>query len=156
MSEILSRASFEQVRYAQVWEDADVLLAALDVQPGDTVLSICSAGDNALALLTTDAARVVALVVRVGDRRRTGIRSGRVRATAVPATRAAAARARCSWPGSTSRTRSTSASVLVRPNENRMAPRASSSGTRRARSTCDGSGTPAAQPIAAVAGPIRV
>ncbi|MDO4263424.1 MAG: DUF3419 family protein [Deinococcus sp.] len=61
MSEILSRASFEQVRYAQVWEDADVLLAALDVQPGDTVLSICSAGDNALALLTTDAARVVAL-----------------------------------------------------------------------------------------------
>lgn len=61
MTEILSRASFEQVRYAQVWEDADTLLAALDVQPNDTVLSIASAGDNALALLTTEAARVVAL-----------------------------------------------------------------------------------------------
>lgn len=61
MTEILSRASFEQVRYAQVWEDADILLAALDVQLGDTVLSIASAGDNALALLTTDAARIVAL-----------------------------------------------------------------------------------------------
>lgn len=61
MTEILSRASFEQARYAQVWEDADILLAALDVQRGDTVLSIASAGDNALALLTTDAARVIAL-----------------------------------------------------------------------------------------------
>lgn len=61
MSEILSRASFERVRYAQVWEDADTLLAALNVQQGDTVLSIASAGDNALALLTTDAAKVVAV-----------------------------------------------------------------------------------------------
>lgn len=61
MSEILSRASFEHVRYAQVWEDADTLLAALEVQPGDTVLSIASAGDNALALLTTGAGRVVAV-----------------------------------------------------------------------------------------------
>lgn len=60
-SEIESRASFEHVRYAQVWEDADTLLAALDVQQGDTVLSIASAGDNALALLTTDAAKVVAV-----------------------------------------------------------------------------------------------
>ena len=60
-SEIESRASFEHVRYAQVWEDADTLLAALDVQQGDTVLSIASAGDNALALMTTDAAKVVAV-----------------------------------------------------------------------------------------------
>lgn len=60
-SEIQSRASFEHVRYAQVWEDAGTLLAALDVQEGDTVLSIASAGDNALALLTTDAAKVVAV-----------------------------------------------------------------------------------------------
>ncbi len=61
MSEISARASFEKVRYAQVWEDADTLLAALKVQKGDTVLSIASAGDNALALLTTGAARVVAI-----------------------------------------------------------------------------------------------
>jgi S-adenosylmethionine:diacylglycerol 3-amino-3-carboxypropyl transferase len=53
----------DAIRYAQVWEDADVLLAGLDVQPGDTCISIASAGDNALALLTTDPAKVVALDV---------------------------------------------------------------------------------------------
>ena len=51
------------IRYAQVWEDADVLLAGLDVRPGDTCVSIASAGDNALALLTKDPGRVVALDV---------------------------------------------------------------------------------------------
>lgn len=60
-SEVEGRASFRGVRYAQVWEDADTLLAALDVQAGDTVLSVASAGDNALALLTTGAAKVVAV-----------------------------------------------------------------------------------------------
>ena len=43
------------------WEDADVLLDALDVQPGDVCVSIASAGDNTLALLTKQPARVVAL-----------------------------------------------------------------------------------------------
>jgi S-adenosylmethionine-diacylglycerol 3-amino-3-carboxypropyl transferase len=51
------------IRYAQCWEDADVLVEGLDVQPGDTCLSIASAGDNALALLTQDPARVVAVDV---------------------------------------------------------------------------------------------
>jgi S-adenosylmethionine-diacylglycerol 3-amino-3-carboxypropyl transferase len=60
-TEAATRADFSRIRYAQVWEDADVLLAALDVQPGDTVVSIASAGDNALALLGAGAARVVAL-----------------------------------------------------------------------------------------------
>ena len=50
-SEVADRTDFSIVRYAQVWEDADVLLEALDVQPGDTCLSIASAGDNTLALL---------------------------------------------------------------------------------------------------------
>ena len=50
-----------RIRYAQCWEDADVLLAALDVQPGDVCLSIASAGDNALALLTRQPSRVIAL-----------------------------------------------------------------------------------------------
>jgi S-adenosylmethionine-diacylglycerol 3-amino-3-carboxypropyl transferase len=49
------------IRYGQVWEDADVLLAGLDVQPGDVCLSIASAGDNALALLTKQPSRVIAL-----------------------------------------------------------------------------------------------
>jgi S-adenosylmethionine-diacylglycerol 3-amino-3-carboxypropyl transferase len=49
------------VRYAQCWEDADVLLEALDVRPGDVCLSIASAGDNALALLAKGPRRVIAL-----------------------------------------------------------------------------------------------
>lgn len=60
-TEAATRADFPQIRYAQVWEDADILLAALDVQPADTVVSIASAGDNALALLGAGAERVVAL-----------------------------------------------------------------------------------------------
>ncbi|MBI5691334.1 MAG: DUF3419 family protein [Verrucomicrobia bacterium] len=60
-TEAAQRADFSRIRYAQVWEDADVLLAALDVRPEDTVVSIASAGDNALALLGAGAARVVAL-----------------------------------------------------------------------------------------------
>lgn len=60
-TEAATRADFSQIRYAQVWEDADILLAALEVLPTDTVVSIASAGDNALALLGAGAARVVAL-----------------------------------------------------------------------------------------------
>ena len=60
-TEIAAKADFAIVRYAQVWEDADVLLAGLDVQPGERCLSIASAGDNTLALLTADPERVVAL-----------------------------------------------------------------------------------------------
>jgi S-adenosylmethionine-diacylglycerol 3-amino-3-carboxypropyl transferase len=60
-SEAATRADFSEIRYAQVWEDADILLGALDVRPGDVCLSIASAGDNALALLTRDPARVIAV-----------------------------------------------------------------------------------------------
>jgi S-adenosylmethionine-diacylglycerol 3-amino-3-carboxypropyl transferase len=58
---ISARANFSAIRYAQCWEDADVLLTALDVRPGDTCVSIASAGDNTLALLTRAPARVIAL-----------------------------------------------------------------------------------------------
>ncbi len=60
-TEAASRADFSRIRYAQVWEDADVLLAALEPQPAHTVVSIASAGDNALSLLSRGPARVVAL-----------------------------------------------------------------------------------------------
>ncbi len=59
--EIARRASFDRVNYGQVWEDADLLLSALAVQPGERCLSIASAGDNALALLLADPAEVVAI-----------------------------------------------------------------------------------------------
>jgi S-adenosylmethionine-diacylglycerol 3-amino-3-carboxypropyl transferase len=49
------------LRYAQCWEDADVLLAALGVRPGGTYVAIASAGDNALAMLAAGPARVIAL-----------------------------------------------------------------------------------------------
>ncbi len=61
--DISSRASFSRIRYAQCWEDADVLLEGLDVRPGDVCLSIGSAGDNSLSLLSKDPARVIAVDV---------------------------------------------------------------------------------------------
>lgn len=45
----------------QAWEDADALIAALDVQENDRVLSICSGGDSVLALLGAGARRVIAI-----------------------------------------------------------------------------------------------
>lgn len=58
---IAGRAAFHFVRYASCWEDADVLCQALaPVARGGRVLSVASAGDNTLALLTLDPAEVVA------------------------------------------------------------------------------------------------
>jgi S-adenosylmethionine-diacylglycerol 3-amino-3-carboxypropyl transferase len=45
------RADFGIIRYANCWEDADVLCASLEAAPGKRMLSIASAGDNALALI---------------------------------------------------------------------------------------------------------
>ena len=59
---IADRARFDLVRYSNVWEDADVLCEALaPAAAGGRLLSIASAGDNALALLTLDPAEVVAI-----------------------------------------------------------------------------------------------
>ncbi len=71
-AEIAGKARFDYLRYAQLWEDADVLTAAFATgsdelaakqtnRPRNTLVSICSAGDNALALLTLDPQRVVAI-----------------------------------------------------------------------------------------------
>lgn len=60
-SEVAGKADFTGIRYAQCWEDADVLVEGLDIQPGDVCLSIASAGDNSLALLTRNPGRVIAL-----------------------------------------------------------------------------------------------
>lgn len=60
-TDIAARAAFDKIRYAQVWEDADILVAALCPTAGDTVVSIASAGDNALALLAAGAERVIAV-----------------------------------------------------------------------------------------------
>ncbi|HEY5792123.1 MAG TPA: DUF3419 family protein [Chthoniobacterales bacterium] len=60
-SEAASHADFTILRYAQVWEDADILIQGLAIQPDDVCLSIASAGDNALSLIGAGARRVVAL-----------------------------------------------------------------------------------------------
>ena len=60
-SEVTAHADFSAIRYAQCWEDADILVEALDVANGRRCLSIASAGDNALALLAAGAEHVVAL-----------------------------------------------------------------------------------------------
>ncbi|MCY4170851.1 MAG: DUF3419 family protein [Bacteroidetes bacterium] len=60
-TEAADRADFSFVRYAQCWEDADILLEALNVREGDVCLSIASAGENSLSLLTQNPARVIAV-----------------------------------------------------------------------------------------------
>jgi S-adenosylmethionine-diacylglycerol 3-amino-3-carboxypropyl transferase len=57
---IESRVSFDIIRYANCWEDADILVEALQPSKGKRILSIASAGDNALALLAEGAEIVAA------------------------------------------------------------------------------------------------
>lgn len=61
MSAISQRASFDFIRYANVWEDADLLVEALASAQGGKILSIASAGDNAFALLTLQPELLVAV-----------------------------------------------------------------------------------------------
>lgn len=59
-TEIAAKAGFDSIRYAQLWEDGAILCDAIGRKPGGTFVSIGSAGDNALSLLTLDPARVIA------------------------------------------------------------------------------------------------
>ena len=60
-ADIERHVDFSGIRYAQCWEDADILLEALDVRPGHTCVSIASAGDNVMSLLSQAPGHVVAL-----------------------------------------------------------------------------------------------
>lgn len=57
----LEHIDFSYIRYAQCWEDADILLEALDIQSTDTCLSIASAGDNTLSLLCKNPKKIYAI-----------------------------------------------------------------------------------------------
>lgn len=57
----LQNVKFDLIRYANCWEDADILAEALNVTPGAKVLSIASAGDNSFSLLTGKPELVVAV-----------------------------------------------------------------------------------------------
>ena len=60
---IEKRVSFELIRYANCWEDADILVEALQIKNSGKCLSIASGGDNTLALLSQDPSLVVAVDV---------------------------------------------------------------------------------------------
>ena len=60
-SEVEDYAKFNIIRYAQVWEDADILIEALDINEDDNILSIASAGENALSLLIKNPKKVYAI-----------------------------------------------------------------------------------------------
>lgn len=52
---IQDRARFDRVRYANGWEDPELLVAGLEPRPGRRVLSIAAAGDNSFVLLAAGA-----------------------------------------------------------------------------------------------------
>ena len=58
---VAGRADFDFIRYSNCWEDPEVLIGGLGIRPGGDYLSITSAGDNTLALLTGDPGRVVSV-----------------------------------------------------------------------------------------------
>lgn len=60
-SEVEEHAKFDIIRYAQVWEDAEVLLEALDINENDNILSIASAGENAISMLIKNPNKVYAI-----------------------------------------------------------------------------------------------
>jgi len=57
---IEDRARFDLIRYANCWEDADTLLQAMEIKPEGSYLSVSSAGDNTLSLLSGNPAQVIA------------------------------------------------------------------------------------------------
>lgn len=56
----LKNVKFDLIRYANCWEDADILTSALGNESGRKFLSIASGGDNSFSLLITDPKLVVA------------------------------------------------------------------------------------------------
>lgn len=62
-NKLTDNVSFDFIRYANCWEDADILLEGLKPKAGEKILSIGSAGDNSFSLLTCDPEIVVAVDV---------------------------------------------------------------------------------------------
>ncbi len=61
MKKLTDKVSFELIRYANCWEDADVLLKGLNPEENKKFLSIASAGDNSFSLLISNPELVVAV-----------------------------------------------------------------------------------------------
>lgn len=58
--QLAKQVAFDAIRYANCWEDGALLLDALKPAPGKRILSIASAGDNSLLLLSRGAEVVAA------------------------------------------------------------------------------------------------
>lgn len=58
---ITNAVSFEIIRYANCWEDTDILLKGLSPKVNDKIISIASAGDNSFSLLLNNPEIVVAV-----------------------------------------------------------------------------------------------
>ena len=57
----LENVDHDYIRYANVWEDPNLLIEGLAIKAGEKVLSIASAGDNAFALLSKNPSLCVAI-----------------------------------------------------------------------------------------------
>lgn len=53
MTQLAETVKFDLIRYANCWEDAELLIHGLSPEAGDSIMSIASAGDNCFSLLTT-------------------------------------------------------------------------------------------------------
>ncbi len=62
-NQLTNKVSFDFIRYANCWEDADILLEGLNAQPNKKIMSVASAGDNSFSLLVTNPEMVVAVDV---------------------------------------------------------------------------------------------
>jgi len=65
MGNLDQRVDFSIIRYANCWEDPEILLQGLAPKNGSKILSIASAGDNSFSLLTADPELVVAVDVNL-------------------------------------------------------------------------------------------
>lgn len=61
LSEQVFASLFRKLVYAQIWEDPEVDMEALAIEPGHTVVTIASGGCNALSYLVADPGRVAAV-----------------------------------------------------------------------------------------------
>ena len=61
MATQLHNLKFDLIRYANCWEDADILLQGLVPKDNKKIISIGSAGDNSFSLLTGNPEVVIAV-----------------------------------------------------------------------------------------------
>lgn len=60
-STLEDKVRFDIIRYANCWEDADILVDGLNIKEGGRYLSIASAGDNTFSIISRGAGRVIAV-----------------------------------------------------------------------------------------------